>query len=522
MQVTVLSTSDVHGYILADDFRRPLRNDALGLSRAASVIQEIKQRALTDEVVMTIENGDFIQGSPLTNFIEQSAQTEIHRFEDLANTIDYDVRILGNHEFNYGRDYLERAVSPDKLLNANVLDTKTDEPFIGKPYAIFEKKGLKIGVIGLTTKYVPHWEQPEHLEGLTFKDPVQVAKNYIAQIRPMVDVLILAYHGGFAEDLETGQTLERVTGENQGVQLLQLSGVDALVTGHQHREIATVVHGVPTTQPGYRASHVGVMTLTLNEQDQIKTTTAKLIPTATYPESPAIVDLIHPLQMQLNHWLDEPMGTVGDNMRIKSHKLARLKNHPFIELVNRAQMAATGTKIANTALFNDEVRGLNRIVTRRDIMTNYIYPNTVVVEKLTGQDIKDALEVNARYFELNAAKELVINPLFIHPKMQHYNYDVWSGIDYTFDFSRPMNHRVVAISIAGQPLDLTAEYEVAMNNYRAGGAGNFPMFSMDKVVRELPIETAELIGQFIAEHPAIEIEQPTNLTTLGYRAVTDE
>lgn len=522
MRVTILSTSDIHGYIRADDFRRPLLNDGLGLSRVATVIEDVQKNSADDEVVLKIENGDFIQGSPLTNYIEKTAQDQLHLYEDLASAVDYDVRILGNHEFNYGREYLERAVPSAKLLNANILDAETLKPFIGKPYDIFHQKGVKIGVIGLTTKFVPKWEQPDHIKGLIFMDPVDVAKQYIAILRPQVDVLVLAYHGGFAEDLKTGEALERVTGENQGYQLLQLPGVDAVVTGHQHRKIAEVVNGIPTTQPGYRGDEVGMISLELDADRSVTAAMAELISTADYPERADIVKLIEPVQKPLDLWLDREVGTVGDNLEITNHKLARLHNHPFIELVNQVQMAATGTKIANTALFNNEVRGLKNEVTLRDIMTNYIYPNTIAVEKLTGQDIKDALEVNARYFQLDANGALIVNPLFIYPKTQHYNYDIWSGIEYTFDFSLPMNHRVTAVTVQGVPLDLTGEYEVTMNNYRAGGAGNFPMFSAGKIVREVQLETSELIGDYILEHPHISIAQPTNITSVGYNSVTEE
>lgn len=516
MQLSILSTSDVHGYIRADDFRRPLLNDGLGLSRAATVISDYQQQAQqSGNITLTIENGDFIQGSPLTNYIEKVATDQTNVYQKLTDTVKYDVRILGNHEFNFGRAYIENvfAETPN-LLNANILDETTQQPFVGEPYQIFERQGVNIGVIGLTTQFIPHWEQPAHIKGLIFEDPVAIAKKYIAELRPNVDVLVLAYHGGFAEDLKTGQPLERVTSENQGYQLLQLAGVDALVTGHQHREIAEVVHGVPTTQPGYRGDHVGLMALTLNESNQCVSATAELLATGNAPEREDIVAIIEPLQEKVDQWLDTPVGHVGDNMQVVDHFAARAHNHPFIELVNQVQMAATGTDISNTALFNDEVRGLGNAVSQRDIMTNYIFPNTLVVEKLTGQDIKDALEVNARYFKIADDGQLTINPLFTTPKVQHYNYDIWSGIDYTFDISQPMGQRVVAIKKDGQPLDMMATYEVAINNYRAGGAGNFPMFSADKIVREVQRETADLIGEYIMAHPEIHIEQPTNLTVI--------
>lgn len=518
MRVSIISTSDVHGYVRADDFRRPLLNDGLGLTRAATVIAALQERASHGEAVVTIENGDFIQGSPLTNYVEKQAPEATGIYQQLADAVGYDVRVFGNHEFNYGRDYLERVMADTpQLLNANVLDAETHQPFIGKPYAVFERAGVKIGVIGLLTKYVAKWEQADNIRGLLFADSVEVAQNYIAELRPQVDVLVIAYHGGFAEDLQTGDPLERLTSENQGYQLLHLPGVDALVTGHQHRMIAEVADGVPTTQPGYRADNVGLITLDLDEQQTVVGREASLIKTADAAERADIVALIEPLQSQTNQWLDTAVGTVGDNMRITDHFAARLHSHPFIELVNRVQMDATQTTIANTALFNDEVRGLANDVTLRDIMTNYIYPNTLVVEALTGQDIKDALEVNGRYFAVAADGTLTVNPLFIEPKVQHYNYDIWSGIDYTFDFSRPAGDRVTAVSYQGQPLDMAATYEVAMNNYRAGGAGNFTMFSTDKIVREVQLETAELIGDYIMAHPEIHIAQPTNITAVGFQ-----
>lgn len=511
MQVSIISTSDVHGYFRADDFRRPLQNDGLGLTRAATVIETLREQAAPEDVIITIENGDFIQGSPLTNYIEKVDQSAVSLYDDLAETIGYDVRILGNHEFNYGRDYLERVLGQnDLLLNANVLDETSGEPFIGRPYTIIERGGVKVGVIGLITKYVPNWEQPANIHGLTFADPVEVATRYVDELRPQVDVLVLAYHGGFAEDLETGEPLERLTGENQGYQLLQIPGVDAVVTGHQHRTLAAVINHVATTQPGYRADQVGLMTLTLNDERQITSRDAQLIATAVFPENDAVKAVVEPVHVATNHWLDTAVGHVGHNMQVTNHFEARLHSHPFNALVNQVQMNATQTTIANTALFNNEVKGLADEVTLRDIMTNYIYPNTLVVEKLTGQDIKDALEVNARYFVLDDNGQPTVNPAFLEPKVEHYNYDVWSGIDYTFDLRRREGERVIEVLVDGEPIELAGEYEVAMNNYRAGGAGNFASFSLDKVVREVQRETADLIGDYIMSHPDIKIDQPTN------------
>ncbi|MBM7618040.1 2',3'-cyclic-nucleotide 2'-phosphodiesterase/3'-nucleotidase [Weissella uvarum] len=517
MQVTILSTSDVHGYFQADDFQRPNVNKHLGLSRAATVIEQIKDQNIPDNVVITIENGDFIQGSPLTSYITRQPFSKSGLYAKLADDVGYDVRVLGNHEFNYGRDYLERLFENDAtLLNANIIDQVSKQLFVGQPYRIITQNGLRIGIIGLTTDYIPHWETEDHIKNLVFLDPVETAKTYIQKLRPTVDVLILAYHGGFAQDLSTGKPIELPTGENQGYQLLHLPGVDALVTGHQHRELAQVVDGVPTTQPGYRANQIGKIDLQLDAMHQIKHGQATLIATGDFAEQQEIVVHSRAVYTATNQWLANPIGHVGENMKITDHFAARLHHHPFLELVNQVQMDAGNTTIANTALFNNEMQGLPDAVTQRDIMTNYIYPNTLVVERLSGADIKEALEVNACYFIVEPNGKLVVNPHYLNPKVQHYNYDVWSGIDYKFDFSQPMGQRLVTVMYQGQPLEDGVFYEVAMNNYRATGAGGFSSFSTQKIVREIQVETADLIGEYIRSHPQIKIGQPTNITSIGY------
>lgn len=503
VQIKILSTSDVHGYFTGDDFRRPLKNTGFGLARAATVIAQEK-KAATEDLVITIENGDFIQGSPLTDYIEKQASEEADLYQRLAQTVGYDVRILGNHEFNYGRTYLEKVFHDDQtLLNANILDKTTKKPFIGRPYQIFEKDGLKVAVIGVTTQYIPYWEKPENIKDLLFEDPVNVVSNLVADLRPQVDKIVVAYHGGFNRDLKSGQAIEPITQENQGTDLLAIEGVDALVTGHQHRTLAEVVNGKPITQPGYRGDHVGVITLSDQQPS------AKTIATATATENSTVVALVQPLLNQVNQWLDQPVGHVGDNMRITDHFSARLHGHPFTELINRVQMEATGATISANAIFNDEMRGFDDTVTIRDVMTNYIYPNTLAVVALTGAEVVSALEQNANYFDWQDGQPTVSSD-YLYPKPAHFNEDIWSGVEYTLDLKKPRGQRISAVTIGGQAIDPQKKYEVVVNNYRAGGAGN-GVFSHDKIIREGQTDVAQLIVDYLRQHPKISIDQPTNV-----------
>lgn len=264
MKITFLETSDMHGYVYPTNYAGE-RDLAFGAAKAAMRLKELRSQA--EGPVITIENGDFIQGSPLSYYIAQGEHS-VSALTKVINLMDYDVQVIGNHEFNYGRDYLQSAITSYKapVLAANILN-EAGEPYFGKAYTIIEKSGIKIAVLGLVTQYIPHWEKPATLEGITFESIVETAKKYVPMLKQQADLVVVSYHGGFERDLSTGEPTEALTGENEGYRLVQeVSGIDALFTGHQHRTIAATVKGVPVVQPGYRGSQIGEIQLTVEKK----------------------------------------------------------------------------------------------------------------------------------------------------------------------------------------------------------------------------------------------------------------
>lgn len=516
MKVTILSTSDVHGFVLPTDFSSRDSEVPFGLARAATVIAELKAHASDDELVLTIENGDFIQGSPLTNYIAKEDRDEVGLYQQLAKQIGYDARILGNHEFNYGTDYLQTAIPKGaSVLNANIL-AEDGEPFMGKPYRIIEEKGVKVAILGLTTDYIPHWEKPANIAGLQFADVVETAKRYVPILRQEADLVIVAYHGGFEADLKTGEPDAILTGENVGYRLLsEVPGIDGLVTGHQHRQLAGIVQGTPTTQPGYRGDNVGVLTFELDEANAVTKQATQLLPTKGFKPDAGIVALTKGVQAQVEDWLDSPVGQVAGDMLVHAPLNDRAHGDAYLDFINHVQMTAMGTDIAATALFNDEVPGFKPEVTMRDVVTSYIYPNTLAAEKITGADLKAALEKSAAYFTV-VNGELTVTPIFLTPKPQHYNYDYWSGVDYTFDLSLPVGQRVTKLKYHGHDVTPDEELVVALNQYRAVSGGDFMMFGAEKIVKELQVDITDLIADYFKEHPVVTAHEPHNLTTHGY------
>ncbi|MDX8045120.1 bifunctional UDP-sugar hydrolase/5'-nucleotidase [Gracilibacillus sp. S3-1-1] len=491
-KVSICVTSDVHGYIMPTTYRDHQEVN-IGLAKAASIIQHIREKNHT----ILIDNGDFIQGSPATYYFAKKQGDQASPVIKVANQLKYDLAVLGNHEFNYGSDYLQKAVDAAEypFLSANIIDERTTEPYFGKPYVIKEIAGIRMAILGLTTHYIPNWEEPKHIEQLRFEDACESAKKWVAKIRETEapDVMVVCYHGGLERDPQTGEPTEDLTGENQGYQICQeVDGIDILITGHQHRFLSEEINGVTVVQPGNNGQAVAEVTLSIGEKVESITSTLHYVDDETKADE-QVIDSLKEEEKAVQEFLDQVMTNVKGDMTISDGMDVRLNGHPFINYINQLQLDVSGADLSGTALFNDTSPGFGEQITMRDIVSNYIYPNTLKVLNITGHDVKAALERSASYFALEG-DEIGVNPSFLQPKPQPYNYDMWQGVYYEINVSKPIGERVVVLEYEGQPLDLDQEFRVVMNNYRASGGGNYHMFKDKEVVKDIAVDMTELIA----------------------------
>jgi 2',3'-cyclic-nucleotide 2'-phosphodiesterase/3'-nucleotidase len=537
----LLITSDIHGHIFPTDY---CGDGDLNLG-LAKVTTRIKQERELHPELLLIDNGDLIQGTPLSTYALKH-KSAIHPAILALNELGYDAAVFGNHEFNYGLDTLEGIVQDSEFpwLAANIVwddegkgkqaGTKDNEDiamgirvneeittkisltgasFLGNPYIVKTlDSGVKVAILGITTHYITNWERPEHIAGLQFKDAFTQTKAWVAHIRAKEkpDLLVVCYHGGFERDLSSGVETERLTGENQGYAMCtEIEGIDVLVTGHQHRYIANEVGVVTVIQPGCKGQALGEVNITFTKDEAgtwkitDKHAELKMIDENVRADE-QIIALTKAVEDQTQVWLDQPIGQVSGDMTISSALSCRLKDHPFIEFVNKVQMEVAGVNVSNAALLNQDSNGFNANITLRDVLTNFMYPNTLTVLRLRGQDIKDALEQTANYFILNVEGQPEVNPSYIEPKPSHYNYDMWEGITYELDIRRPLGERVTLLQYQGQDLTMAQEIDVVMNSYRAGGGGDYDMYRNCPVVKEIMMDMSELIADYIVERGTIE------------------
>ncbi|TVY01368.1 bifunctional metallophosphatase/5'-nucleotidase [Cohnella terricola] len=509
--VTLLETSDTHGHIYPTDYRGP-GDKPLGLAKLSSIIRKERE---TNPSLLLLDNGDLLQGTPFMYNYAKFDGRSVHPAARALNALRYDAVVFGNHEFNYGQDLLKRAIeaSPCPWLSANIVNETDGQSAFGQPYQIFEMaEGVRIAVLGVTTHYIPNWEEPAHIQGLSFEDALETARRWIAHIRDTErpDAVVVCYHGGFERDPATGEATEPLTGENQGYEMcMKLEGMDVLLTGHQHRLLAGQLNGVAFAQPGFAGQAIAKVQLEFERTADggwyLQGKTADLIhvddSTAADEE---LLAMFAEDEKKTQIWLDQPIGAAEGDMTIADPFAARQADHAFTEFVNRVQMEVTGADISCAAIFTNEARGFKERITMRDVVSNYIYPNTLKVIRLSGRDIREALEQNARYFAPDERTgDLQVSPAYLEPKPQHFNYDMWEGIEYELDISKPEGQRVTKLERNGSPLDPDATYEVVMNSYRAGGGGNFDMIKDKPVAREIPTDMTEILADYIMKRGTI-------------------
>jgi len=507
-------TSDLHGHLMPTDYAHG-RSSSDSLANVASII-----KANRTENSVLIDLGDTIQGSPMMEYHQQNR----HRCPNPAalcfNYLKYDYFIPGNHDFNYGRNYLESFINQlsAATLCANIL-TDTGEYAFGLPYEIISyPEGPKVAIIGVTTQYIPHWEKKHNIHNLVFKNAFEVARDLVAQIRQdnQADLVILAYHGGFERDLETFEPYVEDTGENLGSKMLaSIKGIDILLTGHQHRTILQSVGDTLVIQPKFFGKALAMIDVVLVKKTKwiIESKQGVLIDTADYVADKDTCALLKEIEAKTERYLDKVVGYVpNDDMRIEDGFEARFHKHKIVSLINRVQMEKTGAMISCCSLGND-VTGFGREITIRNILSTYVFPNDLVMLEIDGANLKLALEKNAEYFAIENGK-IVANPKYSFPKMEHYNYDMFDGIDYTIDVSRPIGSRIISLRRAGKDIAPEDSFTLAMNNYRATGGGEFTMYRNLKIIREFPTDIASLLIEYIKKRKTIVCEETDNIKVI--------
>lgn len=492
-------TSDMHGFVYPTDYT----NNDLKAIGMLNIINSFTK----DENTLIIDGGDTIQGSPFTTFVSKET-FEVHPIATVLNKGKYDFVTLGNHDFNYGYNYLSKYLNDldAKCLCANVIDKTNKLPI--DSYSIKTLgNGLKVGLIGFTTDFINIWEQPQNLINFDINDTFSTVKAIHDIVKPQVDILVGIYHGGFEKDLESYKLLSN-TKENLACKVCEELNFDILLTGHQHMPIEgqylNNTYIVQTPQNGQK-----YIELNLNFEEKIKGISSKLVLPDINPNK-QMYEALMTFESKVQKWLDSPVGFLDVPLNPSSHLDMALNGSYLANFINTIQLEVSGADIACTS-FANSIKGFNKDVTVRDIVSTYVYPNTLVILEVTGSTLKQALIRTSEYFNFNGI-EISISDSFLKPKVEHYNYDYYSNIEYGFNLNSNNKNSLDYVRFNGKDINDTDIFTLVMNNYRSSGAGGYEFFTKCKIVKEIQTEMTEIIINYFTEHKNVIVDKKKYLT----------
>jgi len=508
----ILQTSDVHGYVYPRSYSTNKAAD-IGLAQISTLIKRYRNKN-----TILIDTGDTIQGSPLTYHHAKEKEGLQNPLSKVYNYLNYDFVTIGNHEFNYGIAYLNNYLNylDAKIINCNILKTVSNAPLYGEKYQIVDfENGPKIAIIGATTHYIPNWEQPKNIEGITFDDAFIAIKDTVAFVKnnEKPDFIIVSYHGGFERDLETGELAMNDTGENQGYKILkEIPDIDLLLTGHQHRTLTGKLFNTYYTQPALNGTALGLVDINFSYDNQswsYQVSTIDILMTKNVSADEELLKVIASDEAETQLFLDTPIGKTKNDLLITDQLDARLNKHPLVSFINQVQLEYSHADISSCSLGND-VSGFRKDITIRDVIGTYVFPNSLVIKAVPGKILLKALEKTAEFFEVENNK-VIFSPKFNVPKLQLYAYDMYDNINYTIDLREPHSKRIKNVTFKGEPLIDDKIYKVVMNNYRAAGGGDYLFFRECETLKDIQIDVIELLINYIYEKKEIIVNTTNNI-----------
>ncbi|MGL4293482.1 MAG: bifunctional metallophosphatase/5'-nucleotidase [Bacteroidales bacterium] len=491
--ITLLYTTDLHGSILPFDFNR---NQEAGTSLANVATYVKQERKLNKDGVLLLDGGDFLQGQPSIYYSNFEDTINRHIQARVMEFVGYDAATVGNHDIEPGEEVYARVQKDFSFpwLAANAIDTRTGKPFF-QPYAVFERNGIKIAVLGMITPNIHAW-LPKYLwENIEFQDMVESAKQWVPYIQQneKPDLLIGLFHSG-SDYTVGGNTKETHKNENGAIPaVMQVDGFDIALLGHDHQEMAEIItndFGNPVVvldaQSGTR--YVGRADIKMRKKGNgyEKQIIPSLVPMkGIAPDSEFVAAFSNDVK-QVNEYVDAQIGILTDTLRSED---ALYGPSEFMDLIHEAQLQATGADISFAGVLSTDAVIPTGKLTMRNLFTLYKYENLLYTMSLTGKEIRDFLEYgyDRQYNTMKSEKDHLLNfkkdehgNLMKNPRFGYsfitpsFNFTSAAGIKYTVDVTKPDGEKVTILSMSdGSAFDPAKEYKVAVNSYQASGGGGF-------------------------------------------------
>jgi 2',3'-cyclic-nucleotide 2'-phosphodiesterase / 3'-nucleotidase / 5'-nucleotidase len=505
VKLRIMETTDTHTNLLSYDYYKGAAANKVGLIKTAELVKQARAEVKNSVLV---DNGDTIQGTPLGTYVAKVnplKDGQVHPVIKIMNEMGYDMATLGNHEFNYGLDFLDETYDDAKFgyVNANVyVDDKDTNPDNDKnkfePYKIVEKTVLdengkeqkvKIGYLGLVAPQITDWDKA-HLAGKVIaKDIVATAEKFVPKMKAEgADVVIALTHSGFNGSAEANKGFEDAI-----YPLSKVKGIDAITFSHTHKVFPAAdvksldalfkgkdgnplpgvdnakgtINGVAAVQAGFGGEKLGIIDLTLKMVNgkwtvaDSQSSTKGIIDAASKPTvepNQKLVDLIKAEHEATVAYTNGKLGTT--TAPIHSY-FALVQDDPSIQVVTAAQkwyvekyVALNAPEYKNTPILSvgapfkagrNGVEEFTEIkkgdLTIRSAGDLYLYDNTLKAILVKGSVVKEWMEMTAGKFNTIDPTKKEEQAL-LDPAFQVFNFDIIDGVTFQVDVTKPAKYKL--------------------------------------------------------------------------------
>lgn len=442
-----------------------------GMARLATLVQRLRAEEPT---ALLLFAGDVISPSIMSSVFKGEQMIEA------LNALGVDAATFGNHEFDFGDEVLARRVAESDFswVAANVEDD-AGRPFPGaRPFVVRQIGDVGVGILGLITPHTrelsssgPQWR---------FLDPVETARRYIPQMKAMgADVIVALTHQSMADDVRL---------------LREVPEIDLVVGGHEHDVMRQVEGGRLIVKAGSDNRYLGVVDLTVQDGRVTGFSDRMLAVDEKLAEQPAMATMVSGWVARLSQEMDVVIGRTAVDLDARN-SVVRAREAPLGNLVADAIREAVGAQIAIT---NGGGIRTNAVlpagpIRRRDVVAWLPFGNVVVKVEVTGAQVRAALENGVSQVEQLAGR---------FPQV--------SGLRFAFDPSKPPGQRIVWVKVGERPLDESATYTLATNDYMLRGGDGYQSLQGGRVLVDPAAGPlmAEVVARYIEARgtvsPAVE------------------
>lgn len=483
-RLKIIATSDVHGCFMPYDFieNKPASGS---LARACTYINNMRKHY--GNRLILLDCGDMLQGQPICHYFNSTKNGEMNIASRAINYLKFDACAIGNHDLATGNDVFDKWTRECEcpIVAANMTDTATGKPYCA-PYAILQRDGIKIAVLGMVTSAAPLWLCGQLRNRLHFESITTVAASWVESIRneEHPDLIIGLFHsgwnGGTSTDLYDENEVERTARD--------VPGLDAIFFGHDHVTRQETItnksgHKVPCLNPSCNANSLAVADVTITKEGSTvvcKTISGSICDIKDEQPDLAFMEYFKEAAEETITYCSKRIATIDKPI----HAIDGLfGNAPFTDLIHNLQLAITHADISLCGPLSANISIEKGLICVRDMFKLYKYDDLLYVMRLNGMEIKACLEMSYELWTNTMTTPydhivLIANDTEGHgslPKLKNniFNFDSAAGIDYEVDVTKPYGQKIKIKQMSdGKPFCENRWYNVVTNSYRGNGGGD--------------------------------------------------